>query len=94
LIGWVFAISAMFSDLNLLSKGFLPVVIALQVITIVAFIGGFVAMLWYAWVVWKRGGGFKATWKAKLWSALLVLAAFTALWVGFAYKLIGIATNY
>ena len=94
LIGWVFAISAMFSDLNLLSASFLPVVITLQVITIVAFIGGFLAMLWYAWLVWKREGGFRATWKAKLWSALLVLSAFTALWVGFIYHLIGIATNY
>jgi hypothetical protein len=94
LIGWVVAISAMFSDLNLLSSSFLPVVIALQVVTIVAFIGGFVAMLWYAWTVWKRGGGFKATWKAKLWSLLLVLSAFAALWVGFVYKLIGFATNY
>jgi CubicO group peptidase (beta-lactamase class C family) len=94
LVGWVFAISAMFSDLNLLSASFLPVVITLQVITIIAFIGGFVAMLWYAWTVWKRAGDFKATWKAKLWSALLVLSAFTALWVGFTYHLIGIATNY
>ena len=84
----------MFSDLNLLSASFLPVVITLQVITIVAFIGGFLAMLWYAWTIWKRAGGFKATWKAKLWSALLVLSAFTALWVGFTYHLIGIATNY
>jgi len=94
LIGWVFAISAMFSDLNLLSASFLPVVITLQVITIVAFIGGFLAMLWYAWIVWSRAGGFKATWKAKLWSLLLVIAAFTALWVGFVYHLIGIATQY
>ena len=94
LVGWVFAISAMFSDLNLLSGSFLPVVIALQVFTIVAFIGGFAAMLWYAWIVWRRPGGFKATWKAKLWSLLLVVSAFAALWVGFVYKLIGIATNY
>lgn len=94
LIGWVFAISAMFSDLNLLSASFLPVVLTLQVVTIIAFIGGFLMMLWYAWTVWKRGGGVKATWKAKLWSLLLVVSAFAALWVGFAYHLIGFATKY
>ena len=94
LIGWIVTISTMFGDLNYLSASFLPVVLTLQVITIVTFIGGFLALLWYAMTVWRRGGGWKATWKAKAWSALLLLSAATILWVGLVYKLIGFATNY
>ena len=87
-------ISTMFGDLNYLSKSFLPVVLTLQVITFVTFIGGAAAILWYASVAWRRAGGLKATWKAKLWSLLLVVSALTILWVGLTYHLIGFATDY
>ena len=93
-IGWVFTISTMFGDLNYLSASFLPVVLTLQVITFFTFIGGFLATLWYAATVWRRKGGWKATWKAKAWSLLLVVAAATILWIGLAYHLIGFATKY
>ena len=63
-------------------------------ITFVTFFGGVVAVLWYASVVWRRSGGLKATWKAKLWSLLLVVSALTILWVGLTYHLIGFATDY
>ena len=94
LVGWIVAISMMFSDLNLLSGSFLPVVLTLQVITFFAFIGGLAATAWYALTVWRRKGGWKATWKAKLWSLLLVISAATILWIGLAYHLIGFATDY
>jgi CubicO group peptidase (beta-lactamase class C family) len=94
LIGWIVAISTMFGDLNYLSASFTPVVLTLQVISTVVFIGGFLAMLWYAVVIWRRGGGWKATWKAKAWSVLLVVSAATVLWIAFAYHLIGFATKY
>jgi hypothetical protein len=94
IVGWIVAISMMFSDLNLLSKSFLPVVLTLQVITFIAFIGGLAATVWYALTVWRRKGGWKATWKAKLWSLLLVISAATILWIGLAYHLIGFATDY
>jgi len=70
------------------------VVIVLQLLAIVCFIGGALAMLWYASIVWKRAGGWKATWKAKAWSALVVISAATILWIGFVYHLIGFATDY
>jgi CubicO group peptidase (beta-lactamase class C family) len=93
-IGWVVMISVMFGDLNYLSARFLPVVLTLQVISFVAFIGGAAAILWYAATVWRRKGGWRATWKAKAWSALLVVSALTILWVALTYHLIGFATNY
>jgi hypothetical protein len=94
LIGWVVMISVMFGDLNYLSASFLPVVLTVQVISFIAFIGGAAAILWYAATVWRRKGGWKATWKAKAWSALLVVSALPVLWVALTYHLIGFATNY
>jgi CubicO group peptidase (beta-lactamase class C family) len=93
-IAWIVMISIMFGDLNYLSASFLPVVLTVQVITFVTLIGGFLATLWYAATAWRQQGGWKATWKAKAWSALLVLSAATVLWIGFVYHLIGFATNY
>jgi len=87
-------ISTMFGDLNYLSASFLPVVLTVQVISWITFLGGAAAILWYAATVWRRKGGWKTTWKAKVWSLLLVIAAATILWIGFAYKLLGFATNY
>jgi CubicO group peptidase (beta-lactamase class C family) len=94
IVAWIVMISAMFGNLNNLTKDFLPVVLTVQVISFFAFIGGFAAILWYAATVWRRKGGWKAAWKAKLWSLLLVVSAATILWIALAYHLIGWATNY
>jgi CubicO group peptidase (beta-lactamase class C family) len=94
LVAWIVAISMMFSDLNLLSSAFVPVVLILQVLAIAAFFGGLLAVLWYAAIVWRRKGGFKATWKAKTWSALLVISALTVLWIALIYHLVGLTTQY
>jgi len=93
-IAWIVLISVMFGDLNYLSASFLPVVLTVQVLSSIAFIGGFLAVLWYAWTVWKRAGGWKATWKQKLWSLLLVISGATILWIALVYHLIGFATDY
>ena len=94
LVAWVVMVSVMFGNLNNLTKDFLPVVLTVQVISFFAFIGGLAAALWYAVTVWRRKGGWKAVWKAKLWSLLLVVSAATVLWIALAYHLIGWATNY
>jgi len=93
-VAWVVLISVMFGDLNYLSASFLPVVLTVQVLTSIGFIGGFLALLWYAWTVWKRGGGWKVTWKQKLWSLLLAISGATILWIALVYHLIGFATDY
>ena len=59
-----------------------------------AFIGGFLLTLWYALTVWRRKEGWKAGWKARIWSALLVVSSATVLWVALTYHLIGFATKY
>ena len=84
----------MFENLNLLSSSIVPVIIILQILSILAFVGGLGVMLWYAWTVWRRAGGWKATWKAKLWSVLLVISALAVLWVGLLYHLVDITPNF
>ena len=60
------------------------------VLSLIAFVGGFLVMLWYAYTVWRG----KWRWPAKVWSIVLVIAAATVLHVAIAYKLIGFTTNY
>ena len=93
LLGWLLAIQALFGDLGN-EASFNSILLLLEVLSIVVFIGGLAVMLWYAWNVWQRSGGWKATWKARTWSVLLVIAAATIVYVGFVFKLIGLTTNY
>ncbi len=87
---WVFTVVRMVNDLNKLSASFDPVVHLAQAFGAIVFIGGFAAMLWNLVVVWTGG----RRWPARLWSVVLVLAAFVVLWIAFAFHLIGFGVNY
>jgi CubicO group peptidase (beta-lactamase class C family) len=93
LTGWAVAISMLFGDLGN-EASFNSILIFLELLSIIVFIGGLVVALWYAYGVWRRPGGWKATWAAKTWSVLLVLAAGMAVYIGLVFKLIGLTTNY
>ncbi|AKM11879.1 serine hydrolase domain-containing protein [Croceicoccus naphthovorans] len=90
LIGWAVAITLMFDDLSNLGGGFDMVVLALQVLSFVAFLGGTAVFAWYLWQVWTGG----RRWTAKVWSVLLLLAGLVVVWVGAAFHLLSIGTNY
>lgn len=90
LIGWVVVMQSLFSDLSNLGSGFTAILIAIQLLSIVVFIGGFGVMLWYAYTAWKAG----LRWTAKTWSIVLVIASATVLYVALVFKLIGLATNF
>jgi CubicO group peptidase (beta-lactamase class C family) len=89
LLGWVLAIQALFGDLGN-EASFNAMLIFLELLSIVVFIGGFVVMLWYAYSVWAN----RWRWPAKTWSILLVIAAGMIVYVGLVFKLIGLTTNY
>jgi CubicO group peptidase (beta-lactamase class C family) len=93
LIGWLVAAQTMLGDLANQAT-FNAILLPLELLSFVIFIGGFAVMVWYAVTVWRRGGGWKATWKARTWSALLVIAAGMVLYVGLVFKLINLTTNY
>src|SRR5690606_41831867 len=67
LLGWVLTISAMMSDLSLLAGAFDPVLILLQIASVIVFPGSLAVGLWHAGNVWSGG----RRWPAKIWSIVL-----------------------
>ena len=89
LIAWFVMITLMFEDVSF--GGAMDVIIKLLgVLSLVAFIGGFLVLLWYAYTVWRG----KWHWAARVWSVVLVIAAATILHVAINYNLIGFSSNY
>jgi CubicO group peptidase (beta-lactamase class C family) len=88
--GWVTFILVGFSSLDLLGGPLDPLLITVQILTPIAFIGLVVLAGWnlrQAFVE-KRG------WFSKLWAVALVLSAAIILWVAIAFSLIGFGTTY
>ena len=66
------------------------ILILLQLLSIIVWVGGFAVMLWYAYTVWRNDW----RWPGKVWSILLVIAAGMVLYVGLVFKLVALTTNY
>ena len=81
---------AMMGKLELTSPGSDGLVIAMRLFATIVLPLGALVSLWNAWQVLRSR---RRIW-AKLWSLLLALACLFALWVGFAYHLIGFAAKY
>jgi CubicO group peptidase (beta-lactamase class C family) len=89
LLGWMIAIQMLFGDLgNEASMNAL--LLLLELLSVIVFVGGFAVMLWYAYTAWTNG----RRWPGKVWSILLVISAGMVLYVGLVFKLIGLTTNY
>ena len=88
---WIASIISMFSDLNKTTEAFDPVIRFDQIFGFVAFIGGFVLILWNLCSVWSGG---RRRWPAKLWSVVLTLSGLIVLWVAFAFHLISWGVHY
>ncbi len=80
----------MIKDNNNLTAKFDTNLRAAQLLALVAFIGGFAAMVWNLWAVWSG----HRRWPARVWSIVLVLGAFIVLWTAFAVHLIGFSLDY
>jgi CubicO group peptidase (beta-lactamase class C family) len=89
LILWLVLAQTMLGNLAN-QAGFNALLLPLELLSIIVFIGGFLVMLWYAYMVWSS----RLRWPGKVWSILLVIAAGTFLYVGLVFKLISLTTNY
>jgi hypothetical protein len=87
---WALFLSLVLNDTGTLGGRLDPLLTFAQLLSIVAFLGGLVVMLWNLAVVWRGG----RRWPAKVWSVALALAAVTVLWVGWVCKLMSIGTDY
>jgi hypothetical protein len=90
MVGWVTFVLVGFSSLSLLGGPLDPLLITLQILTPIAFIGLLVLAGWNVRqaFVEKRG------WFSKVWAVALLLSAAIILWVALAFHLVGFGTNY
>jgi hypothetical protein len=90
ILWWVVLLRGMATEISYLGSRVVPWVIAVQLVTLVAFVGALVASVWNARLVWRSE---RSRW-AKAWSAVLVVASVTLVWVGIAFNLIGFDRNF
>jgi hypothetical protein len=62
----------------------------MYVLSVIAFIGGTVLMLWSAYVTWTERRG----WPARLWSLVLALSALVLLQVAYTQHFMAFVTRY
>jgi hypothetical protein len=87
---WGVTLGLMLNDSNNLTSHFDWAVHFAQLLGLVAFIGGFVAILVNLRAVWTG----QRRWPAKAWSAVLAFSACTVLWIAVVFNLIGFGVNY
>jgi CubicO group peptidase (beta-lactamase class C family) len=89
LVAWLLSAQTLLGNLADQAT-FNALLLPLELLSIVIFIGGFAVMLWYAYVAWSK----RWRWTGKAWSILLVLAAGMVLYVALVFKLVALTTNY
>ena len=90
LVGWATVVTLMFGDLTNLGGAFDVIIVVLQILTFIVFLGGLAVFGWYLWQVWRG----KRRWWAKIWSIALVFAGLVMVWFGFAFHLLSLGANY
>src|SRR5262245_5359592 len=90
LVGWMVVIQALFGSLENTAGTFDALMMALQVIGLIAFAAAAVITLWNASLTWRDG----RKWTAKLWNTLLAASACVVLYVAFTFKLVAMTVNY
>lgn len=88
--GWVAFIMIGFSSLSMLGGPLDPLLIAVQILTPIAFIGLLLLAGWNLRQAFREKRG----WFSKLWAIALLLSAVIILWVAFAFQLVGFGTSY
>ena len=89
-VGWILFVSRLVRDFSSLSGELDGILIMLQIVTPVVFLGLLASAIWNIRHVWtgKRG------WFAKFWSIILLLSAVILLWVAMGFHLIGFDTRF
>jgi hypothetical protein len=90
LAAWAWTFTQLLSELSALASKTDPWLWILQLLSLVVFVGAVAVALWHARVVWTG----KRRWPARAWSAVLVLACSTLLYVAVVFRLIAFDVNY
>ncbi|GGD49164.1 serine hydrolase domain-containing protein [Pseudoxanthomonas indica] len=89
-LAWAMTIGSMMQDFDKLSDSSNGLVLFNQCLSVIAFVGGALVMLWNLLVSWRAGG----RWTGKVWSVVLLLASLVVLWVAMAFHLLSFGVNY
>lgn len=89
-IGWAITTTQLMSDLSLLSEKSDGWIWVMQLLSLVAFIGGAVLGVWNAWVVVRS----PRTWYAKAWAVVVALSLLVLLYLALTFHLIAFDVNY
>ena len=89
-LGWATVIALGLTHLNVLSAALDPWLWVMYLCSVVAYLGGAVALLWAAYVSWTTD----SAWIARLWSTLLAFSALVLLWTAWVYHLMAFRTTY
>ena len=89
-VAWGAIIVVGLQKLEFLSPRIDPLLLAMYALSVVAYLGGAVALAWSAYVAWTA----HRPWVARLWTTVLALAALTLLWTAWVYHLMSFQTNY
>jgi hypothetical protein len=90
MLAWAVTLTLMFSSLDRLTARFDGVLWTLEILGTIAFVGGFLLLLWNLRVVWTG----HRRWPARVWSIVMPLSALVVLWVAVSFKLISFGVNY
>ena len=90
LAAWLLTFMSMLSNFDNFGGGFDWVIHSVQVLGIIAFIGGWLAMLVNLRAVWSS----PRRWPARVWSIVLVISGSAVLWFAVVFHLIGLSAHY
>lgn len=89
-VSWAAFVLMAAGGMNLLDGEFDGLVIFMQCLTIVGYVGGTAALLWSAWQGWQ----LRRPWVARLWTTLLAVSGLVLLWVAIHYHLMNFQLRY
>lgn len=89
IIAWALSITKLLFDLAKMGT-FDALLVPLELLSIISFVGGLAAMIWYAWTAWRSGW----RWPGKVYSLILVFACAMVLYVGVVFRLVALTANY
>ncbi len=87
--GWFAVILVGLTRLDFLGPRIDPLLIALSLLSIVAYLGGAAAMVWAAYATWT----LPRPWAARLWSGILALSALVILWAAWLYHAMSLSNT-
>lgn len=88
--GWMWFVTAAFSDLDMLSSKSDALVWLLQIATAIILVGAVGIAGWNLWLTWRDGRG----WARRVWNVLVLLATLVVLYFAASFGLMAMTVNY